>query len=93
MYTTLTDKTINNIEHTSNIIKSKVIWEVNCDTIMLVHNKFSGKRVILLNDKIIHSSRKLIDNGSTHIITINKNIFYLQIKEYGFGFKYFLNSK
>eukprot|EP00520_Triparma_pacifica_P007632 CAMPEP_0118644182 /NCGR_PEP_ID=MMETSP0785-20121206/6799_1 /TAXON_ID=91992 /ORGANISM="Bolidomonas pacifica, Strain CCMP 1866" /LENGTH=241 /DNA_ID=CAMNT_0006535917 /DNA_START=53 /DNA_END=779 /DNA_ORIENTATION=+ len=69
---------------------------LSSDHLCLYHNHVDGKRVIKINNKEVHSSRKGFDNGSVHNITHNGTTYVVKIRAKltgGFEYTCSLNNK
>lgn len=63
------------------ILVTVVTWALPNYVIRLTHNLFNGRREIFVNDKLyLQSDYKFLDNGSSHDIFIDGEIYNLMIK-------------
>ncbi|GMH95253.1 hypothetical protein TrST_g1351 [Triparma strigata] len=63
-------------------------FSLSSDYMILEHNHVDGRRVIKINDKEMHASRKAIDNGSTHDVSHNGSVYKVTIIATLASFKY-----
>lgn len=69
----------------SNLYKNEVFWNINKQSIKLIHNVISGKRSFFINEFLVFETNyKFIDNGSEY--PIDNYIFVIKTK--GFNFSY-----
>ncbi len=65
-----------NESHVKYFQTAVVTWALHIDgvdhVIQLKHGQFSGRRRIYLDGTLVHESRQIIDNGSSHDVVIKK---------------------
>ncbi|GMH73304.1 hypothetical protein TrLO_g1003 [Triparma laevis f. longispina] len=70
-------------------------FSLSSDYMVLEHNVVDGRRVVKINDKEMHNSRKAMDNGSEHLIQHNGSTYTVKITATLVSFRYecLLNNK